>query len=124
MTHEHGPISWSCESRSSARWDPARSRRNTGTGTAPRSSGVRPSLGFGAFMIGALAAGSLPLIAVTGAAIAAFGVALSADYRGLAAGLRQAQWRLSLSAQTYAVIGRGVTLIGLLWIAVALTRLA
>jgi hypothetical protein len=77
---------------------------------------------FGAFGFVALASHSAPLVVVTGAALAAFGVALIADYRGLATGLRQAQWRLDVSAESYRLIGGVATVIGLIWMALALAR--
>ena len=80
------------------------------------------SLLFGGFGFAALASGSVPLIVVSGAGVTAFGAALIADYRGLATGLRQAQPRLDVSAESVRLIGALATLIGLVWMALALAR--
>jgi hypothetical protein len=80
------------------------------------------SVVFGGLLIAAFGLHSLSLVVVAGAGIAVFGLALSADYRGLATAVRRAQWRLGQSAQTYRLVGRGITLIGLLWIAAALAK--
>jgi hypothetical protein len=81
------------------------------------------SVAFAAFLVAALVSHSPFLVALAGAGIAIFGLALSADYRGVATGLRRAQWRLGQSARTYRLVGRGFAVIGLIWLALALTRL-
>ena len=80
------------------------------------------SLAFAAFAMTALATGSWPLVAVAGVGITLFGLALATDWRSLASALRRSQTKLKQPAENYRLVGWFAMLIGLIWVAGAVSK--